>query len=145
MHVENQTFQQNQTEIQRNDKFWRTVIYSAAIIILLGIGFFFYRRSDRYKKEKKSVQNELERIKELKIYSQQQFSNETLDNAILNSDQLSSRQKELLKLVAQGLTNKEIAEKLSVTEATIKYHFRKIYALLDIKNRREIFVKLTKK
>ncbi|KIA89451.1 hypothetical protein OA86_07310 [Kaistella jeonii] len=68
-----------------------------------------------------------------------------MENDILNSSQLNRRQKELLQMVSEGLSNKEIAEKLSITEATVKYHLRNIYAILDIKNRKDILAKLSKK
>ena len=41
---------------------------------------------------------------------------------------LTARQLEILRLIAQGLTNAAIAERLVVTEGTIKFHVRKILA-----------------
>lgn len=48
---------------------------------------------------------------------------------------LTARQVEILQLVAQELSNKEIAERLSVSEHTVKYHLGEIYQRLHIKNR----------
>lgn len=48
---------------------------------------------------------------------------------------LTVRQIEILRLVAQGLQNKEIAETLSVSEHTIKYHMSEILQRLQVKNR----------
>lgn len=48
---------------------------------------------------------------------------------------LTSRQIEILQLVAHGLQNKEIAEKLYVSEHTIKYHMSEILQRLQVKNR----------
>lgn len=42
-------------------------------------------------------------------------------------------------MALQGLTNREIAEKLFVSEATIKYHFTNIFEILQIKNRKDLF------
>ena len=50
---------------------------------------------------------------------------------------LSNREKEVLKFVALGLTNKEIADKLLVSEHTIRTHRNKIFTKLDIHHMRE--------
>jgi PAS domain S-box-containing protein len=50
---------------------------------------------------------------------------------------LSARQLEILRLIAQGLTNAAIAERLVVTEGTIKFHVRKILAKTNSTNRTE--------
>jgi DNA-binding NarL/FixJ family response regulator len=50
---------------------------------------------------------------------------------------LSSREREVLGLLAQGRSNREIAAALSVTLATVKSHLVHIYAKLDAGNRNE--------
>jgi PAS domain S-box-containing protein len=50
---------------------------------------------------------------------------------------LSARQLEILRMIAQGLTNAAIAERLVVTEGTIKFHVRKILAKTNSTNRTE--------
>jgi PAS domain S-box-containing protein len=50
---------------------------------------------------------------------------------------LTARQLEILRLIAQGLTNAAIAERLVVTEGTIKFHVRKILAKTNSTNRAE--------
>ena len=50
---------------------------------------------------------------------------------------LSARQREVLELVAEGLTNAEIAGRLFLTESTIKQHLRAAYKALGVKNRTE--------
>jgi two-component system, NarL family, response regulator LiaR len=50
---------------------------------------------------------------------------------------LSERQLEVLTLVAKGFTNKQIADKLFVTEATVKFHVRNIMTLLNASGRVE--------
>lgn len=49
--------------------------------------------------------------------------------------ELTARQIEILQLAAQGLQNKEIADTLSVSEHTIKYHMSEILQRLQVKNR----------
>lgn len=55
----------------------------------------------------------------------------------LSAMNLTDRQMEVLYYLSEGQTNKEIAQKLSITEATVKTHLSKIYRLLKISNRSE--------
>jgi two-component system nitrate/nitrite response regulator NarL len=48
---------------------------------------------------------------------------------------LTEREKELIVLVGQGLKNKEIADRLSISEATVRHHLTSILAKLDVQNR----------
>jgi DNA-binding NarL/FixJ family response regulator len=52
-------------------------------------------------------------------------------------DILSSRQREILQLVGEGLTNGQIAKRLFLTESTIKQHLRAAYKVLGVSNRTE--------
>ncbi len=55
-----------------------------------------------------------------------------IKDAFLNS--LTKREKEVLSLVAQGNTNKEIAQKFFLSVKTIETHRRRIYRKLGIHN-----------
>lgn len=48
---------------------------------------------------------------------------------------LTEREKEVLRLIALGGTNKEIANKLGVTEKTVKNHISNIFQTLHVNNR----------
>jgi DNA-binding NarL/FixJ family response regulator len=48
---------------------------------------------------------------------------------------LTARQREILELVAQGLTNAEIARRLFLAEGTVKQHLRAAYKLLNVRSR----------
>jgi len=48
---------------------------------------------------------------------------------------LTLRQQRLMRLVAKGLTNKEIAEELRLSEFTVKNHMSRILKQLDARNR----------
>ena len=51
--------------------------------------------------------------------------------------ELTRREEEILQLVGQGLTNREIAERLVVAEATVKVHVRHILRKLGVRSRTE--------
>ncbi len=53
---------------------------------------------------------------------------------------LTVKEEEVLELVAQGATNKEIASKLYISENTVKFHIRNIMEKLHFKNRAQIAV-----
>jgi len=50
---------------------------------------------------------------------------------------LSERQLEVLQLIAQGLSNREIGERLFIALDTVKGHNRRIYGKLQVQNRTE--------
>jgi len=52
-------------------------------------------------------------------------------------EQLTARELEVLQLMAQGLANKQIALKLSISEHTVKFHLSSLYAKLGISSRTE--------
>lgn len=51
---------------------------------------------------------------------------------------LTFRQQEVLKLVLKGLSNKEIAQQLGITERTVKFHVGVILDNLQVRNRYEL-------
>jgi LuxR family maltose regulon positive regulatory protein len=48
---------------------------------------------------------------------------------------LSEREQEVLALIAQGLSNQEIAQRLFISLNTVKWHTSNIYGKLAVKNR----------
>ena len=52
-------------------------------------------------------------------------------------ESLTAREQEVLQLLAQGLPNKEIAERLVITERTVKFHVSAIMGKLGASNRTE--------
>jgi DNA-binding NarL/FixJ family response regulator len=48
----------------------------------------------------------------------------------------------VLKLLGQGLSNKEIADALVISENTVKRHLKAIFAKLDVSNRASAVARL---
>lgn len=53
-------------------------------------------------------------------------------------NELTNKEVEVLKQVAHGATNKEIASSLNISDNTVKYHLRNIMEKLNVKNRAQI-------
>ena len=55
-------------------------------------------------------------------------------------EELTSRENEILKLITQGLPNKEIALQTSISERTVEFHITQIYRKLNLTSRVELAV-----
>lgn len=66
------------------------------------------------------------------------FQNKTTTN---NFVQLSEREKEILKLLVDGMSYKLIADKVSVSYETVHSHIKKIYEKLHVNSKSEAVVK----
>jgi DNA-binding NarL/FixJ family response regulator len=53
-------------------------------------------------------------------------------------NELTSREREIVRFVAMGLRNAEVAAKLAITEATVKKHLNNIFQKLNIRDRVEV-------
>ncbi|KGT93370.1 transcriptional regulator NarL [Erwinia typographi] len=82
----------------------------------------------------------------------QMVLSETLTNVLVASlretrpgeerdiEQLTRRERDILRLIAQGMTNKAIARKLSITESTVKVHVKHLLKKMKLKSRVEAAV-----
>lgn len=122
---------------EQNEKYIDYILYGVIVSLLLLLYFAFrLYQSNMAKrilveKENTRIHNEIERL------------TQALDekgNAALNLSNynLTDRQKEIIELIRSGLTNKEIATKLFISENTVKYHLKIIYEILDIEHRSAI-------
>lgn len=73
------------------------------------------------------------------------FDSEAIQNAIENKtinkpQELTNRENEVMNLVAEGLSNIEIAKRLNVSENTIKKHVSNILEKLKVRNRQDIIL-----
>lgn len=53
---------------------------------------------------------------------------------------LSRRESEVISLIAEGLSNKLIAGRMSITETTVRHHLTSIFAKLGVSDRLELLV-----
>jgi len=59
------------------------------------------------------------------------------DTKTLKTEKLTSKEIQILQLISTHKTNKEIAEELYISNATVKTHINNIYRKLGIKSRQE--------
>jgi DNA-binding NarL/FixJ family response regulator len=60
-----------------------------------------------------------------------------IEGARAAEPELSVRETEVLHLLAQGMSNREIGERLYISERTVRYHLRNIYDKLGLRGRGE--------
>ncbi|MBG9587004.1 response regulator [Cytobacillus firmus] len=72
--------------------------------------------------------------KKLITYHHQQTKSESTENA------LTEREKEILFELVKGLSNKEIAEALFISDKTVKIHINKIFKKLNVKSRSQAVI-----
>jgi DNA-binding CsgD family transcriptional regulator len=83
-----------------------------------------------YKKEKLNMEEMMEKYRDINSDLKKNISN--------NKESLSIREREICNLLLEGLSNLEIADKLFISEGTVKSHINKIYKKLGAKNRVEV-------
>ncbi len=54
--------------------------------------------------------------------------------------QLTSREREVIALIGEGLKNKEIADRLFISETTVRHHLTSILKKLDLSGRMELLI-----
>ena len=79
--------------------------------------------------------------KELVIRLLQRLANETPQQEEVPPERLSPREQEVLQLLAQGQTNREIAQNLIVSVSTVKIHVEHILAKLGVSDRTQAAVR----
>jgi DNA-binding NarL/FixJ family response regulator len=55
-------------------------------------------------------------------------------------DALTEREREIIRLVGQGLSNKDIAYKLSISDSTVRHHMTNIFDKVGVPNRQKLLV-----
>lgn len=83
----------------------------------------------------------IRRVHEGEVFIQPEIASRTLRAALHSPgdliEPLSEREREVLVMLAQGIPNKEIADKLHLAEGTVKNHVSNILGKLQAQNRTE--------
>lgn len=72
-------------------------------------------------------------------FSRQGRSGETNDEEVKIAS-LTEREREVVTLVGEGLKNKQIAERLFISETTVRHHLTSIFSKLDVASRFELII-----
>ena len=122
---------------EQNEKYIDYILYGVIVSLLLLL-FFSVRlyQSNRTKrilveKENTRIHDEIERL----TIEIDERGNKKINISLYD---LTDRQTEIIHLIQEGKSNKEIANQLFVSENTIKYHLKVIYEILDIAHRTEL-------
>lgn len=73
-----------------------------------------------------------------------EFSRISKGNVETLHDCLTEREREILRLLVQGLSNRDVAEKLFISEKTVKNHISNIFRKLEVTDRTQAVVKALK-
>ncbi len=103
------------------------ILLSLALIALMAV----LLRAKRLRKEKEAADEVID----------QALENESAHIVLEEDDQLTDREKEILPLLAQGLTSPQIAAKLYLSLPTIKWYRRRLLERFDAKNTSEMVAK----
>lgn len=91
------------------------ILIAIIAVIFFGIGVILNKKSLQQKKE---------------IQPQHEIDSDKIEEL-----EITNREYEVLKAVSEGLSNKEIAEKLFLSESTIKTHVSSLLSKLNAKRR----------
>ena len=132
---------QLEDELQRKQIRNQLMFIGLLIVVFLLIILVFYFNTIKNKLNQKQLrlelQNYLLRIDEMQLKIDKEGDCAKFSKDKLKGFDLSEREIEVLKFIAQGYKNSEIADKLFVSQNTIKTHIKNIYVKLDVKNRVE--------
>ncbi len=67
-----------------------------------------------------------------------QLSDDTKDLNKINS--LTAREREIIWLIGLGLKNKDIANRLSISDITVRHHLTSIFCKLEVEDRQKLLI-----
>jgi len=70
----------------------------------------------------------------------QRRADQVTDPELARIATLSSRERDIIVLAGQGLRNKEIGERLSISEVTVRHYFTVIFSKLDVSDRLDLIL-----
>lgn len=116
-------------EFEKRIKF----LFILLFVFAIALAFVLYRLYLSNKQRKKFIESENNRMRhELELIAS---NTKTKEEKYIENYNFSERQIDIINLVKQGKTNKEIAAELFISENTVKYHLKIIYNNLGIEKR----------
>ncbi len=70
----------------------------------------------------------------MRVLSEQEFT------SLQHQLRLSARQAEVVRLVAQGLSDRQIAEQLGISFGTVRTHMCRLFRKCNVKNRMQLLL-----
>lgn len=142
----NQQIQSEKEASSNFNRFMYSVFFSVLIIGVLLIIIYLLRKNNELKLDKKNkeLQEYVLKLNTLKksTLNKSLISNKDLSKR-LKEFELSKREIEVLTHISNGLSNLEIAQKMFISNNTIKTHITHIYSKLDVKNRVQAIRKIS--
>ncbi|WP_372755420.1 LuxR C-terminal-related transcriptional regulator [Labilibaculum sp.] len=130
----------NQIKTERLRKTW--ILFLALLLLTVAgttISFLTIRNKNHHIEQMKlEIRNYLLHLEKHKV----QHENENPIRMLVNNYGLTQREAEIMELIATGIGNKEIAERLFISKNTIKFHIKNIFIKLDVRNRVQALQKI---
>lgn len=127
-------------KLKSEKKILRLTIWLISILVFsTGLYFFYRNKLKKVNKEYAAIYMDLQRaLTEISVLQTEIDKKRNDESNILDKYDLTFREIEVIELVSQGMTNKEVSNKLYISENTVKYHVKNIYTKLGIKDRNEL-------
>ncbi|WP_316749651.1 helix-turn-helix transcriptional regulator [Pedobacter gandavensis] len=134
--LEKELLQERNLEESSNQK-KITLLYIYVIILLLGLIVALFKLNKANKQRRLSIEKELELLRFRLLNGTDLIDTQESTQLLTTIDRskLKPRHLEIIELVREGKTNKEIAAELFISENTVKYHLKTIYDILEVNNR----------
>ena len=125
------------------DSVFSLVVFEGGIRGFLNEGVYMRKllgiasRRFNIEQEHNPKQDLLNRILKAFVQQEEKFAFDILD------ERLTHRENELALLLMQGLQNKQIASRLSISENTVKYHLKSLYKKLGVSSRKDAILTIS--
>ncbi|MDR2284805.1 MAG: helix-turn-helix transcriptional regulator [Sphingobacterium sp.] len=129
---------QQRNDITLKNRKNMTVALTGVIVLLCALLFLLFKLLKSNKQRRILMENEVVHMRaRLESYVNRKEHLEGDDNMPLNLEKydLKKRHIEIINLIREGKTNKEIGSILFISENTVKYHLKIIFEKLNIDNR----------
>lgn len=110
----------------------RPILYGYILYIILE------RESEEEKGDKKSGENRTVEKEEKQQEGKEEGKEGLEQKPVWENEKLTRREREVTALIAKNLSNREIAEELCISEATVKKHVSNIFEKLEIDSREKL-------